>query len=132
AASAPQVLPGLTLLASPSYGMAHAIGLTLVRLILTQRMLLEWETAASSAARSAGLTGGQRLRAFANGMWASPAVALTLFAASLAARPGAIPTALPLLLLWLVAPLIAFWLSRPALPRAVDLDPRDPEYLREA
>ncbi|HYQ90322.1 MAG TPA: glucoamylase family protein, partial [Candidatus Binatia bacterium] len=131
AASAAQVLLELTLLAYHSYEMAHAIGLTLVRLILTQRMLLEWETAASSAARSAGLTVRQRLRAFANGMWASPAVALTLLAATLAARPAAIPTALPLLLLWLVAPLVAFWLSRPALPRAVVLDLRDREYLRE-
>jgi cyclic beta-1,2-glucan synthetase len=131
ASAAAQVLLELALLAYHAYEMVHAIVLTLVRLILTQRMLLEWETAATAAARSAGLTGRQRLRAFANGMWASPATALTLFLATLAARPGAVPTALPLLLLWLFAPLLAFWLSRPALPRAVVLDPRDREYLKD-
>ena len=32
--------------------MAHAIGLTLVRILVTQRRLLEWETAAAATARS--------------------------------------------------------------------------------
>ncbi|HXL14562.1 MAG TPA: glucoamylase family protein, partial [Methylomirabilota bacterium] len=126
-----QVLLELTLLAYHSYEMVHAIALTLVRMIFTQRKLLEWETAAAVAARSAGLTGGQGLRAFANGMWASPAAAITLYAGTLAARPAAIPAASPLLLLWLSAPLVAFWLSRPASPRPVVLDARDREYLLE-
>ena len=41
----------LTFLASQAWDRAHAIGLTLVRLAATQRRLLEWETAAASAAR---------------------------------------------------------------------------------
>jgi len=125
-----QVLLDLILLAYHSYEMVHAIGLTLVRLILTQRKMLEWETAAAGAARSAGLSGREGLRAFANGMWASPAAAITLFTVLLAVRPGAVRTALPLLLLWLFAPLVAFWLSRPARARAVLLDPRDRAYFR--
>jgi len=124
-----QVLLELTLLAYHSYEMVHAITLTLVRLLFTQRKLLEWETAATAAARSAGLTGRQGLRAFANGMWASPAAATALYAATIALRPGAVPAASFLLLLWFSAPLVAFWLSRPALPRAIDLSPRDAEYL---
>ena len=50
---------------SPSQAceMVHAIGLTLVRLVVTQRRLLEWETAAASAARGAGLRRASGARA---------------------------------------------------------------------
>jgi len=131
AAAAAQVILEVTLLAYHAYEMLHAIILTLVRMLVTQRMLLEWETAAAAAARSARLTGRQGLRAFANGMWASPAAAITLSAMTLAVRPHAMPAASPILLLWLAAPIAAFWLSRPATPRTVVLDERDREYLRE-
>ncbi|HZE19528.1 MAG TPA: glycosyltransferase family 2 protein, partial [Candidatus Angelobacter sp.] len=131
AAAAAQVILEVTLLAYHAYEMLHAIILTLVRMLVTQRMLLEWETAAAAAARSARLTGRQGLRAFANGMWASPAAAITLSAMTLAVRPHAMPAASPILLLWLAAPIAAFWLSRPATPRTVVLDERDRQYLRE-
>jgi cyclic beta-1,2-glucan synthetase len=129
--AAAQVVLELTLLAYHAYEMGHAIILTLVRMLVTQRMMLEWETAATAAARSAGLTGRQSLRAFANGMWASPAAAIALGTLTLAVRPGAMAAASPLLILWLSAPFVAFWLSRPASPRAVLLDVRDREYLHE-
>ncbi len=125
-----QVLLDLLLLAYHSYEMVHAIGVTLVRLIVTQRRMLEWEPAAAAAARAAGLTGREGLRAFANGMWASPATAIALYAAILASRPEALRIASPLLLLWLSAPLVAFWLSRPARPRVIVLAPRDRIFLR--
>ncbi|HMI31245.1 MAG TPA: DUF3131 domain-containing protein, partial [Candidatus Limnocylindrales bacterium] len=125
-----QVVLELLLLAYQSYEMVHTILLTLVRLILTQRRMLEWETAAAAAARTAGLIGREGLRAFANGMWASPAIAGMLFLVILASRPDALRTATPLLLLWLVAPVVAFWLSRPEPERVVVLDVRDRTYLR--
>ena len=53
----------------------HAVALTLVRLMVTRRRLLEWETAAVTAARSAGLVGRRGLRQFAVEMMASPIVA---------------------------------------------------------
>ena len=45
----------LTLVFLPyhAWEMAHAIALTLVRLVITQRRLLDWETAAAQAARAA-------------------------------------------------------------------------------
>src|SRR5215212_9169139 len=70
-----QVFLDITLLAYQSYEMLHAIALTLVRLLFTRRKMLEWETAATAAARSAGLSRKDRMRAFANGMWAGPAIA---------------------------------------------------------
>jgi cyclic beta-1,2-glucan synthetase len=128
--AAAQALLDITLLAYHSYEMVHAIALTLVRLIITQRKMLEWETAAAAAARSAGLSGRDGLRAFANGMWAGPALAASVLAATLAARPEALGVALPLLLLWFFSPLVAFWLSRPVRTRRVPLEPRDRAYLR--
>ncbi|HET9952641.1 MAG TPA: glucoamylase family protein [Candidatus Eisenbacteria bacterium] len=132
AAAVAQVLLELTLLAHHSYEMVRAIALTLVRLLFTKRMMLEWETAATSAARSAGLSGRESLRAFANGMWASPAAAVAIGVTVGATRPAALPTASPLLLLWLFAPLVAFWLSRPAPAIAIVLDGRDREFLWSA
>ncbi len=64
----------------------HAIVVTLVRLGVTRRSLLEWETTAASAARA----GAVRLRAFIAGMRASPLLALATFiAVAVAASAGA-------------------------------------------
>ncbi len=50
-----QVALGLTFLANNSWETIHAIVLTLVRLVVTRRRLLEWETAAATAERWVGL-----------------------------------------------------------------------------
>jgi cellobiose phosphorylase len=125
-----QALFELTFLAWHSWQMLQAIAVTLVRIFITQRRLLEWETAAAGAARAAGLTRRRGLRAFADGMWASPAMAWGLLMLTLAVRPGALPAAASPLLLWIVSPAIAFWLSRAERPRAVELDDRDRAHLR--
>ena len=46
-------------------------------------------------------------------MWIAPAVALATAAYLLTVRPMALPAAAPVLLLWLAAPFVAFWISRP-------------------
>ena len=120
----------LTFLPYHAFGLLYAIGLTLVRLIFTQRKLLEWETASASAARAAGFTSAEGWRGFARRMWAGPAVALTLAALMIIVRPVSLAPALPLLLLWLVSPAISYGLSRPERTRAAVLEPRDRAYLR--
>ena len=59
-----QVLLSLTFLAYHAWETVHAIGLTLVRLAVTKRRLLEWETAAAATARAAGLVGRRGLFRF--------------------------------------------------------------------
>ncbi len=121
----------LTFLAYNAAEMIHAIGLTLVRLLVTQRRLLEWETAASVAARAAGLIGLAGIRVFFAQMVASPAIALTLAFAMIVARPEALPVALPFLALWIVAPALAYLLSRPVpARRRAPLGERDRAALR--
>lgn len=104
----------------------HAIAITLVRLGVTQRRLLEWETAAASAARG----GPVQWRAFLRGMMVSPLVALATLGAVAVMRPAAAPVAVPILVLWLFAPWIAYKLSRPMPRRRASLAPADLEYLR--
>ncbi len=119
-------------LASQAYSTAHAILVTIVRLAITRRRLLEWETAAASAARGAGLERGKGgVRRFLLAMAASPATALGSALLVLAIRPGALGAAAPLLALWAVAPLIAHRLSQPISAREAVLAPEDRSYLLE-
>ena len=105
----------VTFLASEAWAMAHAIVVTLFRLWLTQRRLLEWETAAASAERGAGLASARSVRSFLKEMAASPGVALAVsILVLLAGRPGGMLAAAPALLLWAVAPFVAHRLSQPA------------------
>jgi len=125
-----QSLLTLTFLAYHAYEMLHAIILTLVRVVVTQRRLLEWETAAAAAARAAGITGPGGKRVFVVEMISSPATAAVLLPMVLSGRPGAEPVALPLLALWAAAPLIAHWLSQPVRLRRLELDAAERAYLR--
>jgi cyclic beta-1,2-glucan synthetase len=122
----------LTLLAYEGYEMVHAIVLTVVRVGVTQRKLLEWETAAATAARAAGLIGREGARLFVAQMAASPAIALAALLLVLSRRPAAAPTAVAISLFWLIAPLAAYWLSRPVPSRRVLLAPADVALLRRA
>ena len=119
----------LTFLASQAYERAHAIALTLVRLAVTRRML-EWETAAASAARGPGLARWAGARLFLVEMRASPGIALFTLLLTAAIRPAALPAALPVLALWAAAPLIAFVLSRPAPVRGRELSADDRLFLQ--
>ncbi len=100
-------LLSLTLLADQAWQMVDAIVRTLFRVYVSHRHLLEWTTASQ-------LAGNERLgvagfgREMAGGTLLSLALALILAVI----EPPAWPIALPLLVLWLVAPLIALWTSR--------------------
>ncbi len=124
-----QVVLQLTFLAYQAYESAHAIVLTLVRLVATQRRLLEWETAAASAARWARLARRTGVRLFLVEMISSPAIALAGFLLIAAMRPGALLTALPILALWAAAPFVAHALSKPVVPQRAELGDEDRQLL---
>ncbi|HEY6358013.1 MAG TPA: DUF3131 domain-containing protein, partial [Vicinamibacterales bacterium] len=115
-------------LANQAYEMVHAITLTLVRLGITKHRLLEWETAAASAHRG----GPPRLSVFVKDMIASPTIGLGSLALILLVRPHALPAALPVLALWVAAPLIAYGLSRPVPTRHAALGTADRAFLQSA
>jgi cyclic beta-1,2-glucan synthetase len=119
----------LAFLANQAYAMVNAIFVTLVRLAITRRRLLEWESAAASAARGAGLERGTGARSFLLAMAASPAITLAGTMLVAAFRPGALAVAAPLLLLWAIAPLVAHRLSQPMAVRDAALGPEDRAFL---
>jgi cyclic beta-1,2-glucan synthetase len=118
----------LIFVASQAWEMLHAIGITLLRLTVTRRRLLEWETTAASAERG----GPPHVRAFFTAMIASPAIAVTTTVWLAIVARSALPVALPILALWAAAPLIAFMLSRPVRHRRQTLAAADREFLRLA
>jgi cyclic beta-1,2-glucan synthetase len=128
--AAAQTLLQITFLAYQAYEMVHAIGLTLVRLVITQRRLLQWETAATTTARGAGLSTRAGALRFLTGMAASPLIAFILLALITAARPSSLAAASPLLALWVAAPVVAYWLSQPVSPERRLLGTADRRLLR--
>jgi cellobiose phosphorylase len=125
-----QVALSLIFLAYHAWDTAHAIALTLVRLTITRRRLLQWETAAAAAARAAGAGGRRALVRFIVNMMASPIIAGILALVVSSTHPDALPSALPFLLLWVSAPGVAYWLSRPVGPRARPLADRERRLVR--
>ena len=124
-----QMLLSLTFLAFHAFDTAHAIGVTIVRLVVTKRRLLEWETAAATAARAAGVV-GQRLRRFVAEMAASPIIAIAVALLIVARERAALPAAAPFLFLWIIAPVVAYWLSVPVGARVRPLNDRERTVLR--
>jgi cyclic beta-1,2-glucan synthetase len=104
-----------TFLAHQAWLMADAIGRSLARLHLTRRHLLQWVTAAQAKS-------GLRLdlaffcRRMAGGLVLAAAVVAALSLAPAAAVGGGTAVRLwaaPLVLLWLLAPLVAWRISQP-------------------
>jgi cyclic beta-1,2-glucan synthetase len=126
-----QVVVTVSFLAYHAADMLHAIGVTLVRLLITQRRLLEWETAAAATARAIGLARSRGVITFATEMATSPLLATLMLLAVALARPQSLPAAAPFTGLWIAAPLLAFYLSRPATgPAASQLGKPERAFLR--
>jgi cyclic beta-1,2-glucan synthetase len=124
-----QAMFALTFLVYHSIGSLHAVVVTLVRMVMTRRRLLEWETAAAAGARLSIAKGTEALSRFLTEMAASPIVATAVALALVAARPDTLRLAAPFLLLWLVAPFVGYWLSIPAGARVRPLEDEDRERL---
>ncbi|MBK7705579.1 MAG: hypothetical protein IPJ30_07305 [Acidobacteria bacterium] len=108
-----KALLAFAFLASQAFSKADAIVRTVYRKLISRKDLLEWTTAASSASEGPGSLGDafRSMRA---------TVVLTGIGAFLVIwfRPEALPVALPFLLAWLFAPVIAHRVSLP--PRVAD------------
>ncbi len=125
-----QSLLTLAFLPFVAWQMVHAIGLTLVRLVITQRRLLEWETAATQAARAAGLLKAG-IRSFFLEMAASPIAALGILILVTSARSAVLPLASSFIALWMTAPALAYWISRATVHRRRELTQEDRDLLMD-
>jgi cyclic beta-1,2-glucan synthetase len=84
-----------------------AIARTLMRVHWTKRRLLEWRTS-REVSRSVPLDAPS----FYQSMWIAPALAIALGALLLLARRPLVVWEAPVLVLWLLSPLLAWWFSR--------------------
>jgi cyclic beta-1,2-glucan synthetase len=104
-----------------------AVARTLIRMYVTRRNLLEWTTAAS-AAQLVGdvVTPAATLKTML------PAVVFVFVAAVVVAvlDEGALPAAAPLLLAWLLAAPIAYWISQPVRREVTHLTQEQRQHLR--
>ncbi|HEY1100090.1 MAG TPA: cyclic beta 1-2 glucan synthetase, partial [Myxococcota bacterium] len=97
----------------------------LVRLTITHRLLLEWRTAAD-AGRAAQRSVGGAYRA----LWTAPFIAVAIAVVVVVQQPSSAPLAAPVLLLWLLGPLLSSWLSVPTTMASSDLSADDVRWLR--
>ncbi len=117
----------LSLLANHAFEMASAISVTLVRVAFTRRRLLEWESSAASAARIGAA--GANARLFIRAMAASPIIGLAAVLSVSVWAPQALFYALPFGFIWMLAPLIAWRISRPEPPEPQRLSEDDRQFL---
>ena len=98
---------------------------TLYRMCVSRKRLLEWTTASDAERRASG-----NLASHYELMFAQTVTSLGLVAAIILWAPAAMPAAAPILLLWLIGPSLAWWLSQPVAKRHQELSPRQRQHLR--
>ena len=120
-----QIFLTLVFLPYDAFVSMDAIGRTLLRLLVTRKRLLEWQTSSDSERTArADLAGFYAL------MWIAPGVAVAGGFLLAILHPAQMPLALPILGLWLLAPWIAWWISQTIEPPALDLTPEQLSFLR--
>jgi cyclic beta-1,2-glucan synthetase len=114
--TAAQAVLNSSLLLYEAYLSVDAIVRTLVRLMVTRRHLLEWETAASSHQRL-----GAALKSFLETMWMAMAATVAFAAVVYFVRPDALAAASGFLAAWFLSPILAWWVSQDCRVRQVPL-----------
>lgn len=102
-----------------------AIVRTVVRLTITRRRLLEWETAAEAEA------GVDRRTPVDLYLEMTPLVSTVIASLLIVTRPSALPMAAPILVVWASAGLLSRWLNRPLRPGTSEITRDDEEFLRK-
>ncbi len=105
---------------------SDAILRTLWRMLVGNKRLLEWNPSGDSdRSRRKGLAGTCRT------MWISPVIAVATATDLALSRPETLAVALPVLCLWIISPLIAWWISEPLTSREARLSSDQITFLRK-
>ncbi len=105
----------------------HAITSSLFRLLITRRDMLQWTTSAESARRLGKLVKPEfPFRQMTAALVFTSITGLFVGLVS----PKALTSALPFLILWLISPQIAQWISKPSVREAMSLSTEDRDRLR--
>ncbi|RIK54284.1 MAG: hypothetical protein DCC57_07000, partial [Chloroflexi bacterium] len=105
----------------------YAIGVTVARLAVTRRHMLQWVTSAHAARLV-----GENATLDTTLQWMLPSLSVLLPIALLTVwlRPAALPAALPVWLVWVAAPAIAHAISRPRVPAVYTPSAQELQQLR--
>jgi len=125
-----QVAFALACLPYEAFYSLDAIARTAWRMLVVRRGLLEWNPS-GEADREAARRGRSDLAASFRSMWVAPGIAAATAIHLAVANPAALAVAGPILLLWLAAPAIAWWVSRPLARRKATLTREQTRFLRE-
>jgi cellobiose phosphorylase len=101
-----------------------AVARTIYRMLFTHRHLLEWST-------SADVRLDNSLASSYRKMYGGSAIAILTAIYLILARSAALPIAAPILILWFLAPVVAWWISRPLAPAEVKFTESDTVFLRK-
>ncbi|HQA66018.1 MAG TPA: glucoamylase family protein, partial [Bacillota bacterium] len=105
--------------------MLDAIVRTMVRVLITRKNLLEWVTAADME-----LALKNDMASYWKRMWLCSAAGAVLLLLSMFKAPEAIIAVLPVALLWIAAPAIAYWVSEPQAEKKNELSKKEIAELR--
>lgn len=120
-----QVILTLSFLPFEAYFSLDAIGRTAWRMLVSHKRLLEWKASSQiSHDNHNDLWASFRL------MWIGPLIALCTAIILVITRPDTLLFAAPILGLWLLSPVIAFWISLPAVRPETNLSSEQSLFLR--
>jgi cellobiose phosphorylase len=119
-----QVLLGLVFLPFETVVTLEAILRTSWRMLVSRKRLLEWTTASDAERNTAAGFFGVYVA-----MWTAPALALAAAGFLYLIDPSHLNGALPLLVVWVLSPAVAWFISRPLAQRRDELDLRRRQFL---
>ncbi|MFZ3253473.1 MAG: hypothetical protein WA133_04220, partial [Syntrophales bacterium] len=119
---------GFTLICLPyeAFFSLEAIVRTGWRMLITHERLLEWSTSDERYGND-----GTNLGSFCRSMWIAPVLAGIAVIGLTLARPSTLLAAGPILGLWFISPVVAWWISRPLAHREPQLTADQTVFLRK-
>ena len=121
-----QAVFALICLPHEAYFHTDAIVRTLWRMLISHKRLLEWNPSENVNNHQSGEFGG-----YCQAMWFAPFFAVAASIAIFFSRPVNIILAGPFLLIWLISPVIAYWVSKPLQRREAKLTADQNIFLRK-
>ncbi|MEK7322327.1 MAG: glucoamylase family protein [Pseudomonadota bacterium] len=121
-----QALFTLACLPYEAYFSLDAIARTAIRLLFTHRRLLEWNPSSETERN-----GRNDLAAAFRSMWSASTLAAVVALYLVINQPATLAIAAPILFLWLISPVIAWWISRPLTDRPLRLNAGQTLFLHQ-
>lgn len=118
------IIFNISVLPFEAWSNLHAIFLANWRMLISRRRLLEWTPSSAMKQKKQ-----KNISDSYSYMWVSPLVAILIGALVLYIAPHNIIIAAPVLLLWLLSPVFAWWLSKPQVARHIELSADKKDFL---